>query len=263
MGCCGSSPVIGTLEVPQGIEQLLGQKKEVASKSIADNVEAWGVMSRSFGGTASTAPEGTTDWILGPTLREKWDDPRRRAMLDWMMKVEWSCCLARGGFALGARKEDGSLGAVVVVLPYEKGIPSDLASMGELWRAIKPCGMPPRKQMGDASRGIRARAFAAMDIIEKVKKRHCSGPHAHVRNMSVDPGAQGLGFCGKLMRAVNVWADNLQLPLWLETSGARNVAIYERFGYKTMEQYTLKCKKDPEVHEDEFGMMRSPVKASE
>ena len=46
--------------------------------------------------------------------------------------------------------------------------------------------------------------------------------------MSVDPDAQGLGFCGKLMRAVNVWADNLQLPLWLETSGARNVAIYER-----------------------------------
>ena len=36
-----------------------------------------------------------------------------------------------------------------------------------------------------------------------------------------------------------------------------------RFGYKTMEQYTLKCKNDPEVHEDEFGMMRYPVKASE
>ena len=31
MGCCGSSPVIGALELPQGIEQLLGQKKEVAS----------------------------------------------------------------------------------------------------------------------------------------------------------------------------------------------------------------------------------------
>jgi hypothetical protein len=44
-------------------------------------------MSRSFGGTASTAPEGTTDWILGPTLQEKWDDTRRRAMLDWMMKA--------------------------------------------------------------------------------------------------------------------------------------------------------------------------------
>lgn len=68
--------------------------------------------------------------------------------------------------------------------------------------------------------------------------------------------AQGLGFCGKLMRAVNKWADDSQLNLWLETSGARNVAIYERFGYKTMEQFTLKCKKDPEVHDEEFGMMR-------
>ena len=134
--------------------------------------------------------------------------------------------------------------------------------------------------------------------------------------MSVDPDAQGLGFCGKLMRAVNVWADNLQLPLWLETSGARNVAIYERchgwvmfyvmfyfmfvqtsfpelpsFGIfgesfwghffprphprpllvfnptglvtKLWSSTPWNAKKDPEVHEDEFGMMRSPVKASE
>jgi len=58
------------------------------------------------------------------------------------------------------------------------------------------------------------------------------------------------------MRAVNKWADDSQLNLWLETSGARNVAIYERFGYKTMEQFTLKCKNDPEVHDEEFGMMR-------
>ena len=88
--------------------------------------------------------------------------------------------------------------------------------------------------------------------------RHCSGPHAHVKVMAVDPHAQGLGLCGKLMRAVSAWADDLQLPLWLETSGARNVAIYERFGYKTREHYALNYKND--VHEDEFGMMRMPAK---
>lgn len=44
-------------------------------------------MTRAFGGTAATAPEGTTDYILGPSLREKWDDPRRVAMVEWMMKV--------------------------------------------------------------------------------------------------------------------------------------------------------------------------------
>eukprot|EP00438_Fugacium_kawagutii_P028040 Skav208420 [mRNA] locus=scaffold2953:243689:246713:+ [translate_table: standard] len=216
-------------------------------------------MSRSFGGTATTAPEGTTNWILGKELYEQWEDPRRRAMLDWMMKVEWSSCMARGGFVLGMRKTDGTLGAVVVVLPYENGHLSDFSNHMEVMGALWPIGFPPSKQMGELYKGQKARAIASMEIIEKVKKRHCKGPHAHVRNMSVDPDAQGLGFCGKLMRAVNAWADNLQLPLWLETSGERNVAIYQRFGYKTMEQYTLQCKNDPEIHEDEFGMMREPV----
>eukprot|EP00438_Fugacium_kawagutii_P025956 Skav207681 [mRNA] locus=scaffold1857:488630:488875:- [translate_table: standard] len=79
--------------------------------------------------------------------------------------------------------------------------------------------------------------------------------------MSVDPDAQGLGFCGKLMRAVNAWADKLQLPLYLETSGERNVAIYQRFGYKTMERFTLQVKNDTDIHDDEFGMLREPVQA--
>ena len=175
------------------------------------------------------------------------------------MKADWACCVARGGFALATRKEDGNLGAVVVVLPYEKGIPSDIAGAMELLRALRPLGLPPWKGMGKESQGIKARAFAAMHATENVKKKYCSGPHAHVRNMSVDPAAQGLGFCGKLMRVVNAWADSRQLPLWLETSGARNVAIYERFGYKNMEQYALKCKNDPGTHDDEFGMMRLPT----
>eukprot|EP00434_Breviolum_minutum_P026556 symbB.v1.2.023476.t1/scaffold2076.1/size90297/2 len=256
MGCCCASPCIGELEVASGIEQLLGQRKEDIRKSIEANSEAIGVMTRAFGGTATTAPEGTTDYMLGPSLREKWDDPRRVAMVEWMAKVDWACCMARNGFALGMRKSDGKLGAVVVVLPYNEGIPNDFSSGLEILKALRATGMPPSKQLGEDYKGMKARAWAAQSIIENVKKRHCHRPHAHVRNMSVDPDAQGLGFCGKLMRAVNKWADDSQLNLWLETSGARNVAIYERFGYKTMEQFTLKCKNDPEVHDEEFGMMR-------
>ena len=51
------------------------------------NAAALQVMSRAFGGTASTAPEGTTDWILGPELRGQWDAPPRRAAVEWMMKA--------------------------------------------------------------------------------------------------------------------------------------------------------------------------------
>lgn len=199
--------------------------------SVKSNGEAIGV-TRAFSGTAATAPEGTTDWILGPSLREDWENPKRLSLMAWLMKADWACCLARPGFALGIYK-DGNLGAVVVVLPYEKGIPSEMSNTVEILQAMRPLGLPPLRGIKD-SKGIRARAFAAMDVLEQVKKKHCSGPHAHVRNMSVDPEAQGLGFCGKLMRAVNAWADRNKLPLWLETSGTRNVAIYERFGYRAV-----------------------------
>ncbi|CAJ1336709.1 unnamed protein product, partial [Effrenium voratum] len=247
------SPVVGELAAGPGIEQLAGQRQ--VSQSIEANWEAISVTSRSFNGTAKTDPEGTCDWIMGPTLHQQWDHPGRRALFDWLMKVMWSWNLVSGGFALGAKKPDGSLGAVVLVTPYPKGIPGDITDAWEALRAMWHVGMPSRetKQLGDY-RGIQARVVIAIFAIQEVKKRHCSGPHAHVKVMAVDPHAQGLGLCGKLMRAVSAWADDLQLPLWLETSGARNVAIYERFGYKTREHYALNYKND--VHEDEFGMMR-------
>ncbi|CAJ1403955.1 unnamed protein product [Effrenium voratum] len=259
MGSVVSSPV-GELAVATGVEQLVGQRKVKTSQNLEANWEAIGVMTRAFNGTPETAPEGTTDWILGPTLREQWDHPGRRAVIEWLMKVEWSWCLVSGGFALGARKPDGTLGAVVLVSPYQKtGIPGDITDALEFVRALRPIGMPPSKKVGKAYKRMRARGFAAKDAIGEVKKRHCNCPHAHVRVMAVDPDAQGLGLCGKVMRVVNMWADDLRLALWLETYGTRNVAIYERFGYKTMEHFALKYKDDP-VHEDAFGMMRLPVK---
>ena len=61
------------------------------------------------------------------------------------------------------------------------------------------------------------------------------------------------------MRYVNASPDRRQLPLWLETSGERNVCIYERFGYKAMERYDLRSR--GELHSDEFGMLREAVSA--
>ena len=40
--------------------------------------------------------------------------------------------------------------------------------------------------------------------------------------------------CSKLMRAVCLVADAKNLPARLETSGAKNVAVYEKFGFKTV-----------------------------
>eukprot|EP00438_Fugacium_kawagutii_P025957 Skav207682 [mRNA] locus=scaffold1857:492845:493075:- [translate_table: standard] len=60
-------------------------------------------MTRSFNGTATTAPEGTTDWVLGKELHQQWDDPRRRAMLYWYMK-------AAGGALGGLGDETSAFG---------------------------------------------------------------------------------------------------------------------------------------------------------
>ena len=59
----------------------------------------------------------------------------------------------------------------------------------------------------------------------------------------MDPAAQGQGHSSKLLRRVNELADAEGLPCYLMTSGpskdAVKVAIYARFGYKTVDQRTL------------------------
>ena len=249
---CGSSH-FGTLQVNANMKQVMGHKAMSISESIKKNSDVMSVLSRSFSGTATTAPEGTLDWVVGPSLKDKWDDPRRRLLFDWLMKMEWALAFAHDGFAVAGLKQDGTIGGVILVVPH-KGIQSDLASTTETIRALWGVGRPPWKGVEDVS-AFRRRAFAAQSAVENVKNKYCKGPHAHVKVVAVDPDAQGMGFCGKLMRYVNDWADQQHLPLWLETSGERNVAIYERFGYKTMERYEFRC--GEEVHEDEFGMLRA------
>ncbi|CAE7468561.1 rebM [Symbiodinium natans] len=250
------------VEVGPGMTQVLGHKTYGSiSESIKENGEAIAVMSRSFCGTATTAPEGTMDWVVGPSLREKWDDPKRKSIFDWMMKMEWSMVAAHGGFAVAGLKPDGSMGAVVLVALYSDGIPSGLSSHLEQVRGFFAGGLPPKSDAGEAFWAMKTRAFAAQDALEEVKGKYVKGPHAHVKVVAVDPDAQGMGFCGKLMRFVSAWADSRHLPLWLETSGERNVAIYERFGYKTTERFDIKCETSEskeDIHHGEFGMLRSP-----
>merc|ERR1719453_884834 len=99
--------------------------------------------------------------------------------------------------------------------------------------------------MGDTKKGIEKR-LNSLGVIQEIQKKHVSGPHVYVNVMAVHPDAQGKGLCGKLMRQVNVYADQLKLPLYLEASGEKNVSVYKRFGYEVVEQFTVQCKDDPD-----------------
>lgn len=253
--CCGTlAKPLGALGIELGPGIIRAQADDMAlRKKIVDCGAA------SFAGTDHSDPEGTLDWLLGPQLAGKWDDPRRKIMMQWLMNFFATAVLDQmGGFILAAPLETGELGAVCMVIPKPHGAFSKAALGVALLSSVCRNGLPPLKQMGEARKGIEKR-LDSFRVVEEVQRKYASGPHVYVQVMAVHPDAQGKGLCGKLMRQANAYADKLNLPMWLETSGEKNVSIYKRFGYEVAEQFTVECADCPDgskPHMDEFGMMR-------
>lgn len=217
---------------------------------------ALAIATRSFAGTAKTDPEGTIDWFLGPKLQGQWQDPRRHLMVAWLMKYMLEDVKRGGGFVLGGQKEDGELGAVIFAIPEMHGHTKE-SVLQIMARVPFTIGLPPFGKMGDAQSGIEKRIDAA-DVLQDMHAKF-NKPHVYVKMMAVDPDGQGQGFCGKLMRKVNDYADHLNLPCWLETNGERNVAIYKRFGYQIEDDFfDMPCVDDP----DKFGACPKAVTMS-
>jgi len=247
---------------------LVGQDGivQIISSDSSSRDKARAVITRSFSGTATTEPEGTFDWMLGPHLKGKWDDPRRHLMVGWLVLFLDKMVHEKvGGFCMACSLEDGEFGAVVLVVPKPNGwIDAPCASHCSMLGLICcDIGLPPFKKMGEARNGIEKR-LSALDQIQQIQKKHLlTTPHLYVNVMAVEPSVQGQGLCSRAMRKTNEIADAHNLPAYLETSGPRNVKIYERFGYEVVEQFTLKVDHDPdkaEPHTDEFAMMRPAKK---
>lgn len=260
MGSC--LPCIPTRTTPLGISLPPGVL-HVTSES--DSNEATVVAARSFAGTAKTDPEFTLDWILGPHLREKWDDPRRQDVLGWIMRMIMHKSKKRGGIVLGARNPDGALAAVCITFPYLNGKQPDsecLEKCHTMWGVffgglgIPPFEKPPMNKDIGAAIGKRLKC---LKILRDLHETHAHADHWYVCVMAVDPDAQGSGYCGKLMRTVSAMADQRGVKCYLETSSRKNVAIYERFGYKLTDQRTVSVPDDPDnsaPYTDLFAMVR-------
>jgi ribosomal protein S18 acetylase RimI-like enzyme len=62
-------------------------------------------------------------------------------------------------------------------------------------------------------------------------------PHAYLWFLGVAPAAQGRGVGSALLRAANARNDAAGLPAYLETGTTRNVALYERHGFKVTSEH--------------------------
>lgn len=98
--------------------------------------------------------------------------------------------------------------------PPQRGLRADLRFWGVLYRVAGP------RRMFSVRRGMRA-----------MRRDPRPERHAGLRYLAVDPGAQGRGLAGALLRPYLDRCDREGLPVGLHCTKERNVALYEHFGF--------------------------------
>lgn len=86
--------------------------------------------------------------------------------------------------------------------------------------------------------GIR-RLLSRIYGVSLMQKKHPAYPHHHLVALATEPALQGRGFGSRLLAEGLKRSDQLRLPAYLETAVERNVAFYQRQGFRVLEQFTL------------------------
>jgi GNAT superfamily N-acetyltransferase len=76
-------------------------------------------------------------------------------------------------------------------------------------------------------------------VLNTIEKKHPKPPHYYLAVLGVEPEAQGRGFGGALMQPVLTRCDRERIPAYLESSKRRNVVLYERHGFRVVEELML------------------------
>lgn len=71
-----------------------------------------------------------------------------------------------------------------------------------------------------------------LTVLDRFAKRHPKDTHYYLEFIGVDPSQQGKGLGSSLLSDLSRRADQERVGCYLETSNARNVSLYQRFGYE-------------------------------
>lgn len=124
----------------------------------------------------------------------------------------------------------------------------DLAGAA-LWHHRRPVPPPDADDDGDGE-GAFAAALAAVGFLPEESDRmltftgtmgdaHPSDEHWYLNIVAADPGRQGQGVGSACIAAGLAEVDSAGLPAYLESTNARNVPLYERHGFRTIEVLEL------------------------
>lgn len=91
------------------------------------------------------------------------------------------------------------------------------------------------------------------DFTDKLHKQHAPMTHYYLFGMGVEPPMQGKGIGSRLMEPLLRRSDAERVPCYLETQNERNVAFYEKHGFRVMANAEL-----PDGGFRNWGMLRNP-----
>jgi ribosomal protein S18 acetylase RimI-like enzyme len=89
---------------------------------------------------------------------------------------------------------------------------------------------------------LRVLGFAALrgsTIGAAMAKHHPRDPHWYLRFIGVRPEAQGKGWGSVALNHGIARAEADGLPIYLETATPENVALYQRFGFKIIDEWDI------------------------
>ena len=84
-----------------------------------------------------------------------------------------------------------------------------------------------------------AGARQVTSVMDVVEKHHPHEPHWYLQAIGTDPGKQGKGFGGVVIRRQLATADAQGMPAYLESSKERNIPIYQSFGFEVTGEIKL------------------------
>ncbi|MEU3974781.1 MULTISPECIES: GNAT family N-acetyltransferase [Streptomyces] len=98
------------------------------------------------------------------------------------------------------------------------------------------------------------RAGLFRDAVETAARHTPQEPHWSLALIGADPAAQGQGHGSRLLRSGLAKADAAGQPVYLESSKASNLPVYEHFGFTVREEFALPGDGAPTL----WGMWRDP-----
>jgi len=146
------------------------------------------------------------------------------------------------GRVLVAATDDGRILGVATFLPAGQATASDeemvAAGLMEAVAAVPEAA---------------ARMGPMVDYLEELHARAIDGPHARLEFFGVDPDVQGSGIGSRLLAAGLATIDAHAERCYLETFTTKNVAYYEKRGYRVVADGVI-----PGTDTPIWGLLREP-----